>query len=70
MSQIIDGQAVAQQMQAELSEEIKAYVSSGQRPPFLGVILVGNDPASKIYVGRKEKACHEVGIATETLLRH
>jgi len=60
---LIDGKAIAQQVRAEVREEIEAWVSGGGRRPGLTVVLVGDDPASAVYVGGKEKAAAEVGIA-------
>jgi methylenetetrahydrofolate dehydrogenase (NADP+)/methenyltetrahydrofolate cyclohydrolase len=59
--QRIDGKAIAARIQNDVREEITA---SGLHPRF-GVLLVGDDPASHIYVNRKEKICAEVGIATD-----
>ncbi|MBI5732325.1 MAG: bifunctional 5,10-methylenetetrahydrofolate dehydrogenase/5,10-methenyltetrahydrofolate cyclohydrolase [Candidatus Magasanikbacteria bacterium] len=61
---IIDGRALAQKIRAELKEKIAVL---GQKPG-LGVILVGNDPASRLYVSLKEKACLEAGINFEKRL--
>lgn len=61
---LIDGKAIADQIQ----EELKLKISHIQgRKPCLAVIIVGNNPASKIYVDRKTKACAEIGI---TSMRH
>lgn len=67
MFQIIDGSAIAQDIQARLKVEISSL--SG-RKPYLAVVLVGEDPASKIYVSHKEKACRDVGIESETIHRN
>jgi len=56
--QIIDGKAIA----AKLRKDIREEVSSMSRKPGLAVILVGNHPASEVYVGRKINACERVGI--------
>ena len=56
---LIDGKAIAQQVRAEIREEIAA---SDRDPPGLATILVGDDAASAIYVGGKQKASAEVGI--------
>jgi len=55
---IIDGKAIAK----EIREEIKKEVASLSRKPGLAVILVGDDPASKVYVDNKAKVCMELGI--------
>lgn len=62
---LIDGRAVAAQIQGELSQRIAALKSRGVQPG-LAFVRVGEDPASKVYVGRKEKACTELGIFSET----
>ena len=62
MTTIIDGKATAQAVRAELRDEIAARRGEGLRAPGLAVILVGEDPASQVYVRNKEKACREVGI--------
>ncbi|CAN5413689.1 bifunctional methylenetetrahydrofolate dehydrogenase/methenyltetrahydrofolate cyclohydrolase FolD [soil metagenome] len=60
-AQIIDGKAIAAQVQAEITAEISAITSTGARPPGLGVILVGENPASQAYVRSKTKACKDAG---------
>lgn len=60
--QILDGKATAAQIRAELKEEIDASLKEHTRPPGLAVILVGDNPASQVYVRNKQKACQEVGI--------
>lgn len=59
---IINGKAFAAQMRADISAEIQSRIQNGMNPPGLAVILVGNDPASEIYVRNKRLACEEVGI--------
>ena len=61
-AKIIDGKAVAAEIRGRLTEEIKEVVSGGARPPCLAVVLVGDDPASKVYVSHKEKGCAAVGV--------
>src|SRR3954470_17700717 len=61
-AQIIDGKAVAARVRAEVAEEVKAFTDEHGRPPGLATILVGEDPASAVYVGGKQKASAEVGI--------
>ena len=60
---IIDGRAVAARVRAEVARDVGAFVERTGRPPGLATILVGDDPASAIYVANKRKACAEVGIA-------
>lgn len=63
-AKIIDGKYVATEMREELKAEVAALKKRGITPG-LGVILVGDDPASKSYVTAKEKACHEIGIFSD-----
>jgi len=67
VAQIIDGKAIAAQVRAEVKAEVEAWVQAGNRPPYLAVILVGDNPASASYVRGKTKAAAEVGIASDTL---
>jgi methylenetetrahydrofolate dehydrogenase (NADP+)/methenyltetrahydrofolate cyclohydrolase len=65
MGIIIDGKAVAREIQAEIREEVEGLKRRWGMVPGLGVVLVGDDPASHLYVRNKEKACKEVGIRSE-----
>ncbi len=60
---IIDGKTVAARVRDEVTQEVARFVERTGRPPGLATILVGDDPASEIYVRNKRKACAEVGIA-------
>ncbi len=60
-AEIIDGNAIAKAMRAEIAVEVKEWMAAGRRPPGLAVILVGDDPASEIYVKGKRRDCDEVG---------
>ena len=62
---VIDGRAIAAQIQLELAERVAVLKTRGVIPG-LAFVRVGEDPASKVYVGRKEKACAELGIVSET----
>ncbi|NOS70801.1 MAG: bifunctional 5,10-methylene-tetrahydrofolate dehydrogenase/5,10-methylene-tetrahydrofolate cyclohydrolase [Verrucomicrobia bacterium] len=62
---LIDGRAVAGQIQGELTQRIAALKSRGIQPG-LAFVRVGEDPASKVYVGRKEKTSAELGIVSGT----
>src|SRR6266481_5524211 len=64
-AQLIDGRAIARQSVEELAGRISALKARGTQPG-LAFVRVGEDPASKVYVGRKEKACHELSIYSET----
>ncbi len=62
---IIDGKGIATRLQSELSQAITLQTKEKQRVPGLAVVLVGNDPASQIYVQKKIDACASVGIVSE-----
>ncbi|MEI7532816.1 MAG: bifunctional 5,10-methylenetetrahydrofolate dehydrogenase/5,10-methenyltetrahydrofolate cyclohydrolase [Verrucomicrobiae bacterium] len=62
---VVDGRAIAAQIQQELAARVAALKQRGIVPG-LAFVRVGEDPASKVYVGRKEKACAELGIVSET----
>jgi len=57
----LDGQAVAAAMREEIKPDVRAFVAAHGRPPGLGIVLVGSDPASQVYVRNKLKAAEEVG---------
>ena len=61
-AQIIDGKAIANTMLQNLQLRIAANLAQGQRTPTLAVVLIGEDPASAIYVRNKRLACEKVGI--------
>lgn len=65
--QILDGKATAAAIRSELAGQVARLVQAHGRSPRLTVVLVGDDPASAIYVRNKEKACAEVGIRSNTL---
>jgi methylenetetrahydrofolate dehydrogenase (NADP+)/methenyltetrahydrofolate cyclohydrolase len=62
---IINGRAIASELQEELARRIAALKASGLQPG-LAFVRVGEDPASVVYVGRKEAACRQLGIFSET----
>lgn len=61
-AQILDGKALAKTIRTELREKVSAFQTSTGIQPGLAVILVGENPASKVYVRNKGKACEEVGM--------
>ncbi len=65
LDNLIDGRAIATQIQRELTARVAELKTKGIIPG-LAFVRVGEDPASKVYVGRKEKACAELGIVSET----
>jgi methylenetetrahydrofolate dehydrogenase (NADP+)/methenyltetrahydrofolate cyclohydrolase len=62
-ARIIDGKGVAAEIRAEVAERVRALTAAG-RQPGLAAVLVGDDPASRVYVTAKQKDCAEVGIAS------
>lgn len=64
-AQIIDGKRIAQQIRSGLAQKILEMLAQGKTRPGLAVVLVGDNPASKLYVSMKQKACKEVGIYSE-----
>lgn len=65
-ARIIDGKAIAAKVRQQVGEHIKARLQKGKRRPGLAVILVGQDPASEIYVRNKRKACEEAGLLSRS----
>jgi methylenetetrahydrofolate dehydrogenase (NADP+)/methenyltetrahydrofolate cyclohydrolase len=63
-AQILDGKTLAQKIQLQLKERIQTLEPKIGRPPGLAVIMVGDNPASAVYVRNKERACEKVGIAS------
>ncbi|MBW4459884.1 MAG: bifunctional methylenetetrahydrofolate dehydrogenase/methenyltetrahydrofolate cyclohydrolase FolD [Nodosilinea sp. WJT8-NPBG4] len=64
MTQLLDGKALAAQIQTDLAAAVQVFIAQGRRPPGLAVIMVGDNPASAAYVRNKERACSRVGIAS------
>ncbi len=62
MYKLLDGKLLANKLKEDLKEEIGQYLKKGLRKPSLAVILVGENPASKIYVRKKKESCEYVGI--------
>lgn len=65
MGMVIDGKAVSREVRKEIKAEVEGLQRRWGLTPGLGVILVGDDPSSHIYVRNKEKACKEVGIESK-----
>jgi len=66
MAQIIDGKGIAKKIRGEVAAEVAILREKKGVVPKLCVVLVGEDPASQVYVRNKEKACREAGIESET----
>ena len=64
-ARVLDGQALATRMQGEIKPKVAEFVSSHGRPPGLGIVLVGSDPASHVYVRNKVKAGSDVGFRVD-----
>ncbi|HEV3075902.1 MAG TPA: tetrahydrofolate dehydrogenase/cyclohydrolase catalytic domain-containing protein, partial [Thermoanaerobaculia bacterium] len=63
---ILDGKAAAAAIRAEVAAGVRELTAAGKRAPGLAAVLVGDNPASQVYVGSKIKASAEVGIASRT----
>ena len=66
-AQIISGKEISEQIREELREKV-AYLKERDIVPGLGVVLVGDDPASKIYVNNKIKACEDLGLKSKAVI--
>ncbi|EKO3963748.1 bifunctional methylenetetrahydrofolate dehydrogenase/methenyltetrahydrofolate cyclohydrolase FolD [Vibrio fluvialis] len=65
-AQNIDGTLISQTVRSEVAARVKARTQAGLRAPGLAVVLVGEDPASQVYVGSKRRACEEVGFVSKS----
>ena len=62
---VLDGKAVADQIRAEVAPAVAAFTQRTGRPPGLGIVLVGDDPASELYVRNKLKSASEAGLRAD-----
>jgi len=62
---ILDGKAIAADLRSDIKAQVSRMTEAGERPPGLVVILVGEDPASQVYVRNKQRSCEEVGFLSE-----
>ncbi|HEY3188788.1 MAG TPA: bifunctional methylenetetrahydrofolate dehydrogenase/methenyltetrahydrofolate cyclohydrolase FolD [Solirubrobacteraceae bacterium] len=62
-AEVIDGKAVAARLRARVAEGVAAFAAERGRPPGLATVLIGDDPGSAVYVGGKQRATKEVGMA-------
>jgi methylenetetrahydrofolate dehydrogenase (NADP+)/methenyltetrahydrofolate cyclohydrolase len=67
-TKILEGKTVAADLRAGVAAEVRKMVEAGLRPPGLAVVLAGDDPASKVYVGSKVKACSEAGLTSRSAI--
>ena len=65
MAKLIDGKAISAEIRAEIKEECAAFQAEKGYAPGLAVVIVGEDPASQVYVRNKARACEEVGFYSE-----
>lgn len=68
MSLLLEGKTLSAELRAGVADAVREMVAAGLRPPGLGVILAGDDPASKVYVGSKVKACGEAGLVSRSAI--
>lgn len=66
-AQLLDGKALAADIREQLKTQVEARVAAGKRRPGLVVVLVGDNPASQVYVRNKQNACEQVGFHSELL---
>ena len=64
-AQLLDGKALAQEIKQELAEKVASFRSATGIAPKLDVVLVGNDPASEVYVRNKHRDCQKIGMESE-----
>ena len=67
-AQLLDGKRVAREIREEVAANVSDFVDSGGPTPCLTAVLVGEDPASQVYVRNKSRACEKAGIDGRTLL--
>ncbi|WP_106477026.1 bifunctional methylenetetrahydrofolate dehydrogenase/methenyltetrahydrofolate cyclohydrolase FolD [Phytohalomonas tamaricis] len=61
-AQLIDGKAIAMHVREKVARQVNARLDAGERAPGLAVVLVGEDPASEVYVRNKHRACEQAGL--------
>src|SRR5688572_30141114 len=64
-ARVLDGQALAARMQEEIKPQVAQFIRERGRPPGLGIVLVGSNPASQVYVRHKVKASTDVGFRVD-----
>jgi len=64
-ARVLDGAAVAREIRSEVAPAVADFTAKAGRPPGLGIVLVGNDPASEVYVGSKLKSAGEAGLRAD-----
>jgi len=66
---LLDGKKLSLELQKEIAAEVAAHIADGGRKPHLAAVLIGNNPASKSYVGHKVKACAKAGFVSSLVER-
>ncbi len=66
-NRILDGKMVAAKIREQIKDEVVAFVRDHGIKPGLAVVIVGSDPASKVYVNKKKKTCEEIGMYSEVI---
>lgn len=66
-AKVLDGKAASATIREEITADVEAHVAAGMPRPLLAAVLVGEDPASQVYVRNKERACAKVGIASRLI---
>ena len=66
-AELLDGKRIAGEIRAEVAEQVRQFVESGGPTPCLTAVLVGEDPASQVYVRNKSRACKKAGIDGRTM---
>ncbi len=66
-AQILDGKSISAQIRSKVKQQVDEILAQGQRPPGLAVVLVGENPASEVYVRNKRNACEQVGFKSELI---
>lgn len=69
MNHLLDGNTIAEQIRKEVAEGVQRLLAAGGRTPGLAAVLVGDNPASKVYVKSKARDCEKVDIQSQTLTR-
>ncbi len=67
-AQILNGKNLAEKIYQQIRDRISHHLKQGHRPPGLAVVLIGNDPASMVYVRNKHAACEKVGILSKSFV--
>ncbi len=66
-AQILDGKSISARIRSKVKQQVDEILAQGQRPPGLAVVLVGENPASEVYVRNKRNACEQVGFKSELI---